>query len=109
MICFNVTFRNKSTMMQEVASDEQEVTDHLANTNIAQQLQEAAKTNVTQGQRGYLIAVVYVHLPYISDIQFVYFYFIKYCHKLVNKIGLNWDTAGLCQLLCCDINKATPY
>lgn len=38
-------------MMQEVASDEQGMTDHLAHTNIAQQLQEAAKTDVTQGER----------------------------------------------------------
>ena len=37
--------------MQEVGSDEQDVTDHLAHTNIAQQLQEAATSNVTQGQR----------------------------------------------------------
>lgn len=108
MICFNVTFRNRSTMMQEVASDEQEVTGHLANTNIAQQLQEAAKTNVTQGQRGYLIAVI-LSIYHTFPTFIVYFCFIKYCHKLVNKIGLNWDTAGLCQLSCCDTNKATPY
>ena len=44
-------------MMQEVASDEQGMTDHLA--HIAQQLQEAAMTDVTQGE----IACVYLRIP----------------------------------------------
>jgi len=46
-------------MMHEVASDEQGITDHLAHTNIAQQLQEAAKTDVTQGER----ACAYLRIP----------------------------------------------
>ena len=46
-------------MMQEVASDKHGMTDHLAHTNIAQQLQEAAKTDVTQGER----ACVYLRIP----------------------------------------------
>ena len=47
----NIAFRNGQSMMQEVGTDEQDVTDHLAHTNIAHQLQEAATSNVTQGQR----------------------------------------------------------
>ena len=47
-------------MMQEVGNDdEQGMTDHLAHTNIAQQLQEAVKTDVTQGER----ACVYLTIP----------------------------------------------